>query len=83
MKLRMWILTALTVGLVASSAIAATARPKMRSTQVVQAASERFERMDFQGLEQLLAANARFDNMFALPNTPGTFQGRDAVIANY
>ncbi len=82
MTLRMWILIGLTTAIVGSSSMVVTARPNQRSMQVVEVAIQKFEQMDMQGFEKILAPNARFDNVFALPNTPGTFQGRGAIIAN-
>jgi uncharacterized protein len=83
MLLRISILTALTIVLMASHGISVTARPTPQPTQIVETAIRKFERMDLQGFEQLLSPNVRFDNVFSLPNTPATFQGRDAVIANF
>lgn len=82
MSLRLWILAALIAVIAICSSIPVTARASSGSVNVVETAIERFERMDVQGFEQLLASDARFDNMFPLPNTPGTFQGREAVVAN-
>lgn len=83
MSFRLWTIGALTAVIVLGTSITVMARrTDSRSTQVVETAVESMERMDFEAFSQLLASDARFDNVFALPNTPGTFQGRDAVIAN-
>ncbi|MGB3650168.1 MAG: nuclear transport factor 2 family protein [Rivularia sp. (in: cyanobacteria)] len=82
MSLRLWTVGALTAAIVISTGMSVTARKNSRSARVIETAIARIESMDFQGFEQLLAPNARFDNVFTLPNTSGTFEGRDAVIAN-
>lgn len=82
MSIRLWTVGALTAAIVIGSSVTVTARKNSRSVKVVEAAIARIENMDFQGFERLLASDARFDNLFSLPNTPGTFEGRDAVIAN-
>lgn len=82
MSLRLWTIGALTAAIVISTGMTVTARKNSHSATVVETAIARIESMDFQGFERLLAPNARFDNLFSLPNTSGTFEGRDAVIAN-
>ena len=82
MKLRLWTVGALTAAIVIGSSVTVTARKNSRSVRVVEAAIARIENMDFQGFERLLASDASFDNVYSLPNTSGTFEGRDAVIAN-
>lgn len=83
MALRMWTLAALTVALVAGTTLTVEARNNSKPTEIVQSALQSFERKDLAALERLLAPNARFDNMLLLPNMPGTFQGREAVMQNF
>lgn len=82
MSLRKWMIGGFTIAVVLGASFTVTARTNSRSTTVVEAAIERIERMDLQSFRQLLAPNVRFDNVFSLPNTPSSFQGQAAVLAN-
>lgn len=80
MSLRLWI-TAIATTTLVTTGIAVKARTSS-TAEVVATAMNRFENADIQGFAELLAPNTRFDNVFNLPNTPRTFEGKDAVVAN-
>ena len=80
MSLRFWTTAIATITLV-TTGIAVKARTSS-TAEVVTTALNRFENSDIQGFAELIAPNARFENVFNLPNTPRTFEGKDAVVAN-
>ena len=81
MSFRLWI-AAITTLTIISTVIVVKASTDSNSTEVVATAMNKFENGDVRGFAELLAPNTRFDNVFNLPNTPRTFEGKDAVVAN-
>ena len=81
MLLRLWI-TAIATTTLVTTGIAVKARTNSNSAEIVATAMNRFENADIGSFAELIAPNARFENVFNLPNTPRTFEGKDAVVAN-
>lgn len=82
MSLQRWAIAALMTTSLATVGAIATAQNHPSAAEIARITLQHLERQDLAAIEQLLAPNARFDNMLLLPNMPGTFQGRDAVMAN-
>jgi ketosteroid isomerase-like protein len=94
MSLRPWSMAVATAVIVTIGGVGMTVGSTVHSAEVgeapasatspakiVEAAIAIVESGDLTQLNQLLTPDARFDIPFPLPNTPATFQGRDAIIA--